>query len=189
MSTSIEKLPQPPKPPDESMEIDTKHTTDNPPTTISFKEALSTHNKQLGKINPITFPETQSRTNKIGETEYPQYVIIKLLGKRVTHQYLRNRLIATWKTTEEIVPIDLGYDYYTVKFLKEENMNKALQCGPWFINGYYLSVKRWQPNFVASEAMEICTSIWLRLPGKPTEYYDHKILAKIGNRLGKLVNT
>ncbi|KAH0642619.1 hypothetical protein KY285_033493 [Solanum tuberosum] len=65
----------------------------------------------------------------------------------------------------------------------------ALQGGPWFINGYYLSIKRWQPNFVASEAKETYSSIWIRLPELPTEYYDHTILAKIGNKLGKLVKT
>ncbi|WMV25915.1 hypothetical protein MTR67_019300, partial [Solanum verrucosum] len=68
-------------------------------------------------------------------------------------------------------------------------MNKALQSGPWFINKYYLSIKRWQSNFVASEAMEICTSIWLRLPRLLMEYYDHKLLAKIGNRLGKYLES
>ncbi|KAH0683209.1 hypothetical protein KY290_021796 [Solanum tuberosum] len=50
-------------------------------------------------------------------------------------------------------------------------------------------MKRWQPNFVASEAIETYSSIWLRLPELPTEYYDHTILAKIGNKIGRLVET
>lgn len=48
--------------------------------------------------------------------------------------------------------IDLGSDYFVAKFTKEENLIKVLEEGPWFINGYFLAVQRWVPNFVASEA-------------------------------------
>lgn len=41
-----------------------------------------------------------------------------------------------------------------VKLLKEENAQKILQQGPWFVNGFFLSVKGWHPNFVASEARD-----------------------------------
>lgn len=56
-------------------------------------------------------------------------VIIKLLGKKMSHDYLKRRLIALWKPTEEIVLIDLGFDYFIIKFLKEENMHTE-QKGP-----------------------------------------------------------
>lgn len=35
-----------------------------------------------------------------------------------------------------------------MRFNKEENMINALQNGPWFIFGHFLSVQRWEPNFV-----------------------------------------
>lgn len=68
-------------------------------------------------------------------------------------------------------------------------MTRILQQGPWFINGFFLSVKRWQPNIVASKAKENILAIWVRLSELPTEFYDHSILAKVGNKLGKLVKT
>lgn len=43
-----------------------------------------------------------------------------------------------------------------------------LQQGPWFINGFFLTVKRWNPNFVASESKEKKSSILIRLPEIPT---------------------
>lgn len=46
------------------------------------------------------------------------------------------------ETTKELTLIDLGREYYTVKFLKEENMQFSLQKGPWFVNGFYLSMKK-----------------------------------------------
>ncbi|KAH0717053.1 hypothetical protein KY285_013084 [Solanum tuberosum] len=116
-------------------------------------------------------------------------VIIKVLGKRINHQYLKKKLSSLWRAIEEIILIDLGHDYYIVKFMKEENLQSILQNGPWFINGYFLSVKRWHPNFVASEAKENFSVIWLRLPELPTEFYDHSILARVGRKVGKLVKT
>ncbi|KAH0689246.1 hypothetical protein KY289_016604 [Solanum tuberosum] len=68
-------------------------------------------------------------------------------------------------------------------------MQKVLQQGPWFVNGYSLSVKRWHPNFVTSEAKEDVSAIWVRLLEFPTEFYDHGILARVGNKLGRLVKT
>ncbi|KAG5629777.1 hypothetical protein H5410_001494 [Solanum commersonii] len=86
-----------------------------------------------------------------------------------------------WRVSEEIVLIDIGYDYYIVKFFKEENLllQRTLQQGPWFVNGYFLSIKRWHPNFVASETNETESVIWIRLPELPTEFYDHSILVQI----------
>ncbi|XP_075097003.1 uncharacterized protein LOC142174744 [Nicotiana tabacum] len=66
-------------------------------------------------------------------------------------------------------------------------MVKALQQGPWFINGYFLSVQRWEANFVASEAKPLFTAIWLELPQLSTEFYDSLILQRIGNTIGKLL--
>lgn len=59
-------------------------------------------------------------------------------------------------------------------------MQRALQNGPWFINGYFLSVKRWQLNFFSSEARENVSAILIRLPELLTKFYDHTILAMGG---------
>nr|XP_009770156.1 PREDICTED: uncharacterized protein LOC104220886 [Nicotiana sylvestris]XP_016443387.1 PREDICTED: uncharacterized protein LOC107768753 [Nicotiana tabacum] len=59
--------------------------------------------------------------------------------------------------------------------------------GPWFIFGHFLSVQKWEPNFLASEAKISKTAVWIRLPQLPTEFYDSVILQKIGNKIGKLL--
>ncbi|XP_070020711.1 uncharacterized protein At4g02000-like [Nicotiana sylvestris] len=66
-------------------------------------------------------------------------------------------------------------------------MAKALQQVPWFINGHYLSVRRWEPNFVASKTKELYSVVWVRLPQLPTEFYDGTVLGRIGNSIGKLL--
>ncbi|KAH0727379.1 hypothetical protein KY284_003244 [Solanum tuberosum] len=83
--------------------------------------------------------------------------------------------------------IDLGADYYIVKFSKEENMMTALQKGPWFINGHYHSVRQWEPNFVPDEGSLTHSAAWIRLPHLPTKFYDGLLLTKICGAIGKLL--
>lgn len=62
-------------------------------------------------------------------------------------------------------------------------MEKSLQNEPWFIFGHFLSVQRWEPNFVATQARQSFTTIWIRLPQLPTEFYDGEILKKVGSTI------
>ncbi|XP_019252916.1 PREDICTED: uncharacterized protein LOC109231737 [Nicotiana attenuata] len=114
-------------------------------------------------------------------------LIIKLMGKWLVPNYLKRKTQELWKIDENIPLIDLGKDYYTVKLAKEESMTRILHDGPWFINGFFPSVQKWVPNFVATKAYQSYTVVWVRLPQLSTEFYDGIILTKIGNYIGKLL--
>nr|XP_016467507.1 PREDICTED: uncharacterized protein LOC107790116 [Nicotiana tabacum] len=114
-------------------------------------------------------------------------LIIKLFGKRIMHHYLKVKIQELWKSIKQFPLIDLRSDYFIVKFTKEENMNNVLRNGPWFVNGHFLSVIKWQPNFVAGKAQQTNTIVWKRLPQLPTEYYDGALLKCIGNSIGTLL--
>ncbi|RYR46613.1 hypothetical protein Ahy_A07g032359 [Arachis hypogaea] len=43
--------------------------------------------------------------------------------------------------------IDLGNDFYLVKFYAQEDLDHALLDGPWKIYDHYLAVRLWEPNF------------------------------------------
>lgn len=66
-------------------------------------------------------------------------------------------------------------------------MLRALHDGPWFILNHFLSVRQWEPKFMASETKLTYSAIWLHLPELPTEFYDFEILHKLGNKIGKLL--
>ncbi|XP_019231502.1 PREDICTED: uncharacterized protein LOC109212329 [Nicotiana attenuata] len=114
-------------------------------------------------------------------------IIIKLVGKRMLHQYLKKKIQELWHPTEDLSLIDLGEDYYIIKFRKKENMEKAINQGPWFINGHFLLIIKWKPNFVATKERLTTSAVWIRLPHLPTEFYDSKFLEKIGNAIGRLL--
>ncbi|KAG5568819.1 hypothetical protein H5410_064165 [Solanum commersonii] len=199
----------PPAPPDNGIVADTimdtvTETTEEEKAT--FKEIRIT---PYPPIEAQQIPKESNLEDQLAETEqddddficltdeekkriyqpWTYSIIIKIFGKRISHQYLKRKLANLWRVSEDIVLVDLGHDYYIVKFYKKESLQRTQQHGPWFINRYFLSVKRWHPNFVASEAMETYSAIWIRPPELPTEFYDHSILAKVGKKLGKLVKT
>nr|XP_033513303.1 uncharacterized protein LOC117277970 [Nicotiana tomentosiformis] len=66
-------------------------------------------------------------------------------------------------------------------------MENTLQNGPWFIFGHFLSVQRWEPDFVSSTAKQTFTAIWIRLPHLPTGFYDGKVLKTVDNTVGRLL--
>lgn len=66
-------------------------------------------------------------------------------------------------------------------------MLHALHDGPWFIFNSFLSVKKWEPKFVPSQAHLSYSAIWVRLPELPTEFYEIDILQKVGNKIGTLL--
>ncbi|KAM3232882.1 hypothetical protein P3L10_018241 [Capsicum annuum] len=67
-------------------------------------------------------------------------VIIKAVGRKFNHQYLKTKLTDIWKIQESFALIDLGKEFFTVKFASEEYQKRGLQQSPWFIAGSYLSV-------------------------------------------------
>lgn len=62
-------------------------------------------------------------------------------------------------------------------------MHLALRMDHGSLMGSFLSIKKWDPNFVAFEVDETYSAIWRRLPELPTKYYCHTILAKFGQSL------
>lgn len=97
-------------------------------------------------------------------------VIVKLIGRKIPHQYLKNKLNELWKPFENLILINIGWDFFIAKFNRQENMEKAIQGGPWFILGNFLSVRHWEPNFAPQESTITYTTIWVRLPQLPTEF-------------------
>ncbi|KAK4733746.1 hypothetical protein R3W88_008007 [Solanum pinnatisectum] len=103
------------------------------------------------------------------------------------YTYLKNKLVDLWKLNEPLTLVDLGSDYHITKFSQVQSMSRVLHEGPWFVTGHFLTVKRWEPNFVPHQDNMTHTTIWARLPQLPTEFYDKSILEKVGQRLGALL--
>lgn len=66
-------------------------------------------------------------------------------------------------------------------------MSKVLSEGPWFVAGHFLSIRKWEPNFILATSKLAITIVWIILPPLPTKFYDTTILEQVGNRVGKIL--
>ena len=83
--------------------------------------------------------------------------------------------------------IDLGYDYFLVKFELPKDVDSILSSGPWFIGQHFLAIRQWEPEFKASTATLSSVAVWIRLPELPIEFYEPNALLKIERAIGPVL--
>ena len=114
-------------------------------------------------------------------------LIIKTFGKRMAFSFLVERVRKMWNPCGGMDCIDLGYDYYLVKFELAEDVDSILKGGPWFIGQQFLSIRQWEPEFKASTATLSSVAVWIRFPKLPMEFYEPSDLKKIGRAIGPVL--
>ncbi|CAL8997683.1 unnamed protein product, partial [Prunus brigantina] len=114
-------------------------------------------------------------------------LIIKLLGRSHTFNYLQSRLQQKWSLKGGWKLVDLINDYYVVKFDLEEDLNFVLTGGPWIIGGQYLIMQKWRSGFCPASAQITRMAAWIRVSALQLECFDVWALKRIGNLLGKLL--
>lgn len=114
---------------------------------------------------------------------------MKLLGRSISFRVLEEKIHKLCNPKGEISLVDLGMGYFLVKFSASEDLNFALEEGPWVIFGHYLTMRFWTPDFNPSAATIDATNVWVRFPGLPIEYYHTRILMALGNAVGKAVRS
>ncbi|XP_016207912.1 uncharacterized protein LOC107648623 [Arachis ipaensis] len=110
---------------------------------------------------------------------------VKLLGRKISLPVLSRRLEVMWEKQGSIEVIDIGNDYFIVRFYSQKDLDFALTGGPWRIFYHYLAISFWKPNFNPMEAIIDHIAAWVRLPRLAIEYYEEEMLNKIGNILGR----
>lgn len=110
--------------------------------------------------------------------------IVKVFGKTIGYHYLVSHLTSLWKPVGKMDCVGLGHDFFLIKFSQMEGHSRVLKNGPWFVSGHYLSVRRWEPNFIPSSANLSMVAVWIRLPELPIEYYEDSVLRDIGRAIG-----
>ncbi|GKU97282.1 hypothetical protein SLEP1_g10449 [Rubroshorea leprosula] len=189
----------------------------NPTTTLvnQTQNSLSYKDKLMGEENPVilsfnTIPSYMDEESDIDDD--PEYdapivllskakkrrirepwmnaIIIKAFHpKPLGYNYVFPRVQAQWKPNGKWDFIDLGFDFFLVRFQDNEDLSKVIMGGPWFIGPYCLTMRRWELNFDPEEAIRTTTTtaVWARLLNLSADYYDLTTLQKIGNKIGPLL--
>lgn len=112
-------------------------------------------------------------------------LVIKLLGKSIGYNMMKEKLKKVWKPAGCFDILDIDNGFYMVKFDVAADREKALSDGPWMLYDHYLAVSCWTPEFVSPQARVDRTTVWLRFPGLNLVYYDESVLLAIGSAVGK----
>ncbi|GAU42633.1 hypothetical protein TSUD_238250 [Trifolium subterraneum] len=111
-------------------------------------------------------------------------LVVKLLGKNLGYNIMKNKLKNVWKLMGGIELMDVGSAFYMVKFDGEDDKNKVINGGPWMIYDHYLAVRQWTPNFNASTTKIDKTMVWIRIPSLNLAFYDESVLWAIASMVG-----
>ncbi|KAM3320984.1 hypothetical protein P3S67_008186 [Capsicum chacoense] len=126
----------PPDPPD----LTSASMKRDPPRKLSYKEATKEKDgynyenvDSAMNFESIQSSDMRSKEDPIQLSDeekqrfynpWKRSVIIKSVGRKLNHHYLRSKLTDLWKLQESIILIDLGEDFYTVKLALKESQKK-----------------------------------------------------------------
>lgn len=118
---------------------------------ISVENGMETEAKSDDKSSDLAagiVAVNLSGARKTGiRVQWTNALIVKVVGKTVGNQFLSSRIMSLWKPVGRLVCVDLKKDFFLVRFSLKDDYVRVLKDGPWFIGGYYLSIRKWEPNF------------------------------------------
>ena len=114
-------------------------------------------------------------------------MIVKVYGKTVGYRYLTFKIYTLWKLVAKMDCVDLGKDFFLIKFSEDSDYDKVLRGGPWFVGEHFLAIKPWEPHFKAFEASFTSVAVWIRFPELPIEFYEPSVLRELGSAIGPVL--
>ena len=114
-------------------------------------------------------------------------LIVKVYGRTVGYNFLHAKILSLWNPIGRIDCIDLGKDFFLVRFSVKEDHDVVLKKRPWFIGENFLSIRPCEPNFKPAMAVVSSIAIWVRLNELPIEYYDFEALLIISQAIGNVL--
>ncbi|XP_061348232.1 uncharacterized protein LOC133293658, partial [Gastrolobium bilobum] len=134
-----------------------------------------------------TYFSCTKRARKRMRKPWEKALIVKLLGKKIGVEFMKKKINVLWARKGKINVTDIGNDFFVVQFSEKDDLNFALNGGPWIVLGHYLSLRKWEPTFRPNSAGIAKIAAWIRLPDIPIEFYDEAFFRRIGNWLGKMI--
>lgn len=83
--------------------------------------------------------------------------------------------------------MDVGHEFFMVKFDQESDRLKVINRRPWMIYDFYLTVRTWTLSFVSSTVKIDRTMVWVRLLDLNVLFYDESSLLVVASTLGSLI--
>nr|POF08943.1 uncharacterized protein CFP56_22816 [Quercus suber] len=88
-------------------------------------------------------------------------IIVKAFGRKVGFLFLSTKLRSMWRPSGRMDVIDLGNEFFLVKFELQSDLDVVLKGGPWFVGQQFLAIRKWEPEFKAEEASLSSVAVWI----------------------------
>jgi hypothetical protein len=115
---------------------------------------------------------------------WKEALVVKLLGKNVGYNLMKDRLKKLWRLTGGLEIMDVDNGFYMVKCELLADRENIVSEGPWMLFDHYLAVARWTPDFASPQAKVEKTLVWIRFPGLNLLYYDESVLLGLASVVG-----
>ncbi|CAN1152924.1 hypothetical protein LINPERPRIM_LOCUS29211 [Linum perenne] len=113
-------------------------------------------------------------------------LVVKVLERSFAYPVLKCCLESLWARAGHIQVTDMTNAFFLVRFLDEDDYQKAAFGGPWKIYDYYITVARWSPDFNEDAPIRKILT-WVRLPRSSIHYFNATAVERIGNHIGRTV--
>lgn len=154
------------------------------PKVDLFKEKLATIKYEDGiPLKPIVHIDDSIFQGLSAPWE--DALVISLLGKRISYNVLKDKLVKLWKLSADFDMMNVGNDFYMVKFGLEDDRAKVVDGGPWMVSDHYLTMQCWTQDFMSPTTKVDKTIIWIRFPGLNLFFYDESILLALASVVGR----
>jgi len=120
-------------------------------------------------------------------TPWKDALVVKLLGKTLGHNTMKDRLQKVWKLQGGFEIMDNDNGFYMVKIDQAADKEKIITGGPWLIIDHCLAVSHWSPEFASLNAKIDCTVVWVRFPGLNLVYYDESFLLAMASAIERSI--
>ena len=119
---------------------------------------------------------------------WSQSIIVKAFGKSVGFVYMSSKLRTMWNPSGRIDCVDIGHDFFLIKFELQIDLDEVLKKGPWFVGQQFLAIRQWEPEYKASKATCSSIAVWIRLHELPIEFYNPIMLNNMGSTIGPMLH-
>nr|XP_023873451.1 uncharacterized protein At4g02000-like [Quercus suber] len=165
------------------------------PIEICFWETSQVHMSKLSTLKGTGMRTWSQIRIKLSKETFSRIrapwlkaLIVKVYGRTLGFNYLTFKINALWKPVAKLDCVNLGKDFFFIRFSSSDDYVKVLRGGPWFVGEHFLAIKQWEPYFKASEAKLSFVAMWVRLPELPIEFYDAAVLREIGSAIGPVLS-
>ncbi|VYS52339.1 unnamed protein product [Arabidopsis thaliana] len=136
----------------------------------------------LGESEPVEIPDLENE-DLIEENSLS--VIVRCLNPTV-HKVggLVKALPPIWGMEERLRGRGVGEDRVQFIFENEADFYHVLYRGPWFVNGWIVTIDQWKPNPGPEFLKHIL--FWVRIKGIPNHFLKKKVVESIVKPLGKV---